>query len=194
MQRDGPAGHLHACGFNLPSLTIHWLRVPNPPWPPDREASVACRHMGLSSFGYAVPNAAFGRGTGPVLWDDVQCFGNETRLTQCKRAAADKVDCFSHKEDVRRGLAGRSPVGSQPGPARRSQPGPACSSRQPPAGMHSLSNFPQLLARLYACRWAWCAAAASTPRLITLVRWLVARPPFSLAAAAAAADPAGAAC
>lgn len=67
----------------------------------DRQANVVCRQLGLLSgvgSAAAVPNAAFGEGTGDVLFDDVVCSGAETQLQQCSRSAK-RADC-THREDV----------------------------------------------------------------------------------------------
>lgn len=51
--------------------------------------------LGLSQAGYAVGNAAFGEGTGPILWDNVVCNGNEKTIQECSRSPT--VDCESCK-------------------------------------------------------------------------------------------------
>ena len=43
--------------------------------------------------------AGFGRATGPVLVDNVQCIGNETRLTNCYHNGVGTHNCF-HSDDV----------------------------------------------------------------------------------------------
>lgn len=43
--------------------------------------------------------AAFGRGTGPILMDDVQCNGNEQRLVDCQHIRGSNHNCF-HAEDA----------------------------------------------------------------------------------------------
>lgn len=49
--------------------------------------------LGLSSTGFALPFAAYGQGSGPILYDDVVCTGSEATLQQCRRAAPKNVDC-----------------------------------------------------------------------------------------------------
>lgn len=49
--------------------------------------------LGLSSAGFAVGNAAFGEGTGPIAWDGVKCTGSEATIQQCRRSPT--IDCAS---------------------------------------------------------------------------------------------------
>lgn len=51
--------------------------------------------LGLSQAGYVVGNAAFGEGTGPILWDNVVCTGNEKTIQECSRSPT--IDCRSSK-------------------------------------------------------------------------------------------------
>lgn len=122
-----------------------------------------CRQLGLSTYGYAVPNAGFGEGTGAVQWDDVVCKGTETQLSQCKRAAPGKVDCPSHKEDV----SGVQVARAMPLELQKTQ---AVQETQEVAensgGAHSLAVAPAAHTLLgNPCRWASCAAAVWTPKL-----------------------------
>ncbi len=47
----------------------------------------------------AVTGAAFGPGTGTVLLNGLQCYGNETNLTQCAGADFSAAPC-SHSRDA----------------------------------------------------------------------------------------------
>lgn len=43
--------------------------------------------------------AGFGTPTGPVLINNLQCIGNETRLTDCYHSGVGTHECF-HSDDV----------------------------------------------------------------------------------------------
>ena len=49
----------------------------------------------------ALPVSAggFGRGAGPIWFDDLHCFGNETTIEDCQTQPLGTNDC-SHREDV----------------------------------------------------------------------------------------------
>ncbi|XP_072785656.1 T-cell differentiation antigen CD6 isoform X3 [Taeniopygia guttata] len=61
------------------------------------DADVVCRQLQCGHAVRARGNAAFGRGHGPILRDEVGCEGHERHLWECP--AALKHDC-SHKEDA----------------------------------------------------------------------------------------------
>uniref|UniRef100_G1N0W3 CD6 molecule n=1 Tax=Meleagris gallopavo TaxID=9103 RepID=G1N0W3_MELGA len=61
------------------------------------DAAVVCRQLGCGWALRAPREAAFGRGHGPVLLDEVNCSGHEEQLGECP--AALQHDC-SHKEDA----------------------------------------------------------------------------------------------
>ncbi|XP_065611700.1 T-cell differentiation antigen CD6 [Cyrtonyx montezumae] len=61
------------------------------------DATVVCRQLGCGWALRAPREAAFGRGHGPVLRDEVNCSGHEEQLRECP--AALQHDC-SHKEDA----------------------------------------------------------------------------------------------
>lgn len=43
--------------------------------------------------------AHFGQGTGPIIYNDLVCTGNESDLSDCRQIALGHTDC-SHSEDV----------------------------------------------------------------------------------------------
>ena len=48
------------------------------------DATVVCHQLGYGTAVGALGWAAFGVGSGPIWYNNVQCSGNETNLTQCK--------------------------------------------------------------------------------------------------------------
>ena len=62
------------------------------------DAYVVCRMLGLPQATAATKGQSFGKGTGPIWMDNVQCFGNESSLLYCKRADLGVKDC-AHLED-----------------------------------------------------------------------------------------------
>lgn len=65
----------------------------------DRAATVVCRSLGWNSGGIAFTGAEFGRGSGPIWLDNVQCTGREHNLDQCRHNGWNKHDC-DHWEDA----------------------------------------------------------------------------------------------
>ena len=57
---------------------------------------VVCRQLGYPDVLHTQHNAHFGKGTGPILFDNLKCTGNEGNLTQCPSG---DVDC-DHSEDA----------------------------------------------------------------------------------------------
>ena len=66
------------------------------------DAKVACRMLGFSGALRAVTNAFYGRGTGRVWLDNVECTGTETSLVNCQHNAFGTVDsnCLDHHNDA----------------------------------------------------------------------------------------------
>jgi hypothetical protein len=61
--------------------------------------NVVCRHLGFTGA-FAVRNQAYyGRGSGPIFLDNVQCNGNESYIWDCSYGGWNQHDC-SHQEDA----------------------------------------------------------------------------------------------
>ena len=57
------------------------------------DARVICRQLGYLSATHALTNAQFGRGTGPVLLNNVDCYGYEARIDECNHRGLYAGDC-----------------------------------------------------------------------------------------------------
>ncbi|XP_007889720.2 neurotrypsin [Callorhinchus milii] len=75
----------------------HWGSVCDDGWT-EQNSHVVCRQLGFR-FAQRPPEGQFGRGTGPIHLDDVNCSGQELSLSSCSRSEWGKHDC-SHQEDV----------------------------------------------------------------------------------------------
>ena len=62
-------------------------------------ANVVCRQLGFRYAINAYPSASYGRGTGPILLDEVNCRGMESSLFSCIHAGVGYSDC-DHSEDA----------------------------------------------------------------------------------------------
>ena len=61
------------------------------------DANVVCRQLGYSRATSAHGEAAFGEGSGPILYDDVACSGCEAHLADCRHNRRHNCD---HDEDA----------------------------------------------------------------------------------------------
>ncbi|XP_068610153.1 deleted in malignant brain tumors 1 protein-like [Brachionichthys hirsutus] len=62
-------------------------------------ADVVCRQLGCGHAVSSPMNAHFGRGTGPIWMDNVECTGQETAITHCMHNGFGKNNC-GHGEDA----------------------------------------------------------------------------------------------
>ena len=62
------------------------------------DANVVCNQLGYRGAMSVEPRTTFGFGGGPILLDDVECVGNESRLVDCPRRTTGH-NC-GHHEDV----------------------------------------------------------------------------------------------
>ncbi|XP_055956391.1 deleted in malignant brain tumors 1 protein [Patella vulgata] len=64
----------------------------------NREAGVMCRQLGFSD-GYAISNAHYGQGTGPIWLSKLRCKGTETELHKCPHAgfSSEVIDSNSYR-------------------------------------------------------------------------------------------------
>ena len=64
-----------------------------------RDATVVCRQLGYGTAVRAPRFAAFGKGSGPIWYDNVTCSGSEASLTQCAHRGLGVHDC-RHWQDA----------------------------------------------------------------------------------------------
>ena len=58
------------------------------------DANVVCRQLGYGQATSAPGEAFFGRGNGPILYDEVACIGTEARLADCPSDGIGVHDCL----------------------------------------------------------------------------------------------------
>ena len=64
-----------------------------------QDATSVCRELGYIKATAAVRPARFGSGSGPILFSEVACVGDESTITECDHHSTGGHNC-SHKEDV----------------------------------------------------------------------------------------------
>ncbi|XP_072566457.1 antigen WC1.1-like [Paramormyrops kingsleyae] len=72
-----------------------------------RDAQMVCRQLGCGTALEAHGNSAFGRGTGTIWLNEVNCRGDELHLWDCPHSLQEQRSC-SHKEDAGVTCAGSS--------------------------------------------------------------------------------------
>lgn len=75
-----------------------WGTVCDDRWGP-KQAEVICRELGCGVALKAHGRAHFGRGTGPIWLDDVNCVGTESALSECPASPWGANNC-NHGEDA----------------------------------------------------------------------------------------------
>ena len=64
-----------------------------------QDAMVVCRQLGYINATAAVGPARFGSGSGPILFSELSCVGNESTITECDHRSTGGHNC-SHSQDV----------------------------------------------------------------------------------------------
>ena len=77
-------------------INQQWGTVCDDLWDID-DASVVCRQLGYGSATASKSSSFFGRGSGPIVMDNVECAGDEPALTSC--SFVDQHNC-AHSEDA----------------------------------------------------------------------------------------------
>ncbi|XP_066577153.1 deleted in malignant brain tumors 1 protein [Amia ocellicauda] len=64
-----------------------------------RDADVVCRELGCGVSGAVLGGAVFRQGTGPIWADEIQCWGNEGKLSHCPVKKRNQHNC-THADDI----------------------------------------------------------------------------------------------
>ena len=64
-----------------------------------QDATVVCRQLGYIKAAAVLGSARFGPGSGPILFSELSCIGNESVITECGHDDSSGHNC-SHSEDV----------------------------------------------------------------------------------------------
>ena len=76
-----------------------WGTVCNDDWDLS-DAKVVCRSLGYLAAEEAVTDASvFGRGSGEIVLDEVECYGHESSISRCSHERYGNHDC-SHQQDA----------------------------------------------------------------------------------------------
>ena len=73
-----------------------WGTVCDDDWDLD-DASVVCRQLGYNAASHAWKYAHFGPGSGPILLDDVRCYGNESSIAACSHNSWYSHNCDNNE-------------------------------------------------------------------------------------------------
>ena len=63
------------------------------------DARVVCRQLGFATALAAIWDGSYGAGTGPILFDEIQCTGEEEGIQYCLHGGLKNHDC-EHSEDA----------------------------------------------------------------------------------------------
>ena len=74
------------------------------------DASVVCRQLGYSSATFALGVAFYGKGSGPIYYNNLSCNGTEARLADCPHPGIGSGNC-SHSKDAAVGCYVHMPPG-----------------------------------------------------------------------------------
>ena len=64
-----------------------------------QDATAVCRQLGYFNATAALGSTMFGAGSGPILFSELACIGNESIITECHHLLTGVHNC-THSEDV----------------------------------------------------------------------------------------------